>query len=95
VRVLHHKITALVSAMLVLFGGGIARGENLMRKNLKASRPDVPPVYTTRSGSRFVRSIDVIRSKAGRRELSLQLQNQPKDSRSYALKAARLAKTKS
>ncbi len=67
-----------------------------MRKNLKASRPDVPTVFTTRSGSRFVRSIDVIRSKAGRRELSLQLQNQPKNSRAYAVKsAARLTKAKS
>jgi hypothetical protein len=61
-----------------------------MKKNLKAGRPDVPPVYTTRSGSRYVRAIDVIRSQAGRRELSLQLQSQPK----HSLKGAALSKAK-
>lgn len=90
-RVLHHKIVALVSAVLVAFGGGMVRGEYVMKKNLKASRPEVPPVFTTRSGSRYVRAIDVIRSVAGRRELSLQLKSQPKRS----LKAARLSKAKS
>ena len=90
-RLLHHKIAALISAALVVFGGGTAGGEYLMRKDLKESRPDVPRVYTTRSGSRYVRAIDVIRSKAGRRELTLQLENQPKSSRSRSLKAARLA----
>ncbi len=83
--VFHHKIAALVSAVLVAFGGGMARGEHTMRKNLKASRLEGPQVYTTRSGSRYVRAIDVIRSAAGRRELSLQLKNQPK----YTLKQGR------
>ncbi len=95
-RLLHHKIAALVSAVLVIFSGGAARGEYIMKKNLKVNTlQDVPPVYTTRSGSRYVRSIDVLRSKAGRRELSLQLQNQPKNGRSYALKASRVSKAKS
>lgn len=90
VRILHHKIATLISAVLVVFTGGMARGEHVMSKNLKASRPEGPPVYTTRSGSRYVRAIDVIRSVAGRRELSLQLKNQPKRS----LKVARLSKAK-
>jgi hypothetical protein len=89
-RTFHHKMAALISAVLVVFGGGVARGEYVMKKNLKASRPDVPHIYTTRSGSRYVRAIDVIRSANGRRELSLQLKNQPKSS----LKGARLSKTK-
>lgn len=84
-RFLHHKFAVLVSTVLVALGGGAARGEHLMKKNLKSSQSDVP-VYTSRSGSRYVRAIDVIRSKAGRRELSLQLQNQPKNSRSFGLK---------
>lgn len=83
----------MVSAVLVTLSGGSARGEQVMKKNLKSLQSDVP-VYTTRSGSRYVRSIDVIRSKAGRKELSLQLQNKPKDSRSYALKVSRASKTK-
>lgn len=90
-RVLHHKIAALVSAVLVVFSSGAVHGEYVMKKDLKAARPEVPPVYTTRSGSRYVRAIDVIRSVAGRKELSLQLKSQPKDS----LKAARATKAKS
>jgi len=63
-----------------MFSGGAARGEHSMKKNLNSSRPDVPPVHTTRSGGRYVRAIDMIRSQAGRRELSLQLKSQPKRS---------------
>jgi hypothetical protein len=59
-----------------------------MKKNLQSARPDVPQVYTTRSGSRYVRAIDVIRSQAGRRELSLQLKSQ------RSLKDAGLSKAK-
>ncbi len=94
-RVLHHKIAALVSTVLVVLSGSVVRGDTSMRKNLKALQQDVPPIFTTRSGSRFVRSIDVIRSKAGRREISLQLKNQPKNSRSFALKEFRGSKAKS
>ncbi|MEA2204397.1 MAG: hypothetical protein QOE77_1173 [Blastocatellia bacterium] len=86
-RVLHHRFVAALSTLLVVFGGA-ARGEYIMKKNIKSDRPTVPTVYTTRSGSRFVRAIDVIRSEAGRRELSLQLKNQPKSS----LKGGRLSK---
>jgi hypothetical protein len=93
VRILHHRIAALVSAVLVAFGSGVARGENAMKKSLKSSQPDVP-VYTSRRGSRYVRSVDIIRSKAGRKELSLQLQNKPKDNRRYAVKVSRVSKTK-
>jgi hypothetical protein len=39
----------------------------------KVARPAFPHVYTTRSGSRYVRSIEVIRSQAGRQELDRQL----------------------
>lgn len=74
---LHPKIAALVSALLVVLTGNAAHGEGTMSKNFKRSRPDVPPVFTTRSGSRYVRSIDVIRSIAGRKELDRQLQNTP------------------
>lgn len=79
----------------IIFVVYTSRGEQYMRKTLKTSRLTVAPVYTTRSGSRYVRSIDVIRSDAGRRELFLQLKNQPKNSRSYVLKAARWSNTKS
>ena len=88
-HILHHKFGAILSAALFMFSGA-ARGEHFMKKNLKSARPDVPPVYTTRSGSRYVRAIDVIRSQAGRRELSLQLKSQPKRS----LKDAGLSKAK-
>jgi hypothetical protein len=46
-----------------------------MSSNPKRSRTSVPHVHTTKSGSRFVRSIDVIRSDAGRREISLQMKS--------------------
>jgi len=94
VRFIHHKFAVLVSTVLVAMSGHGARGEHLMKKSLKSSQSDVP-VYTTRSGSRYVRAIDVIRSKAGRRELSLQLKNQRKNTRSFALKDTRASKAKS
>ena len=76
-RTLDPKIAALVSAVLVVFTGNVVHGEGTMSKNLSRSRPTVPPVYTTRSGSRYVRSIDVIRSVAGRKELDRQVRNAP------------------
>jgi len=80
VRILHHKFAALFSAVLVVFSGGAARGEHVMSKaSSKAIRPAFPRIRTTRSGSRYVRSIDVIRSKAGRKEIDLQLKNQPRE----------------
>lgn len=82
-RILHHKVGAILTAVLVLFTG-TARGENAMKKNLKLARPDVPQVHTTRSGSRFVRAIDVIRSQAGRKELSLQLKSAKRSLKSDA-----------
>ena len=79
-RVLHHKIAALISAVLVALTGNPAQGEHVMSKtSSKAERPAFPRIQTTRSGSRFVRSIDVIRSVAGRKELDLQLQRQPRE----------------
>lgn len=79
-RVLHHKIAALISAVLVVFTGSPAHGEHVMSKaSSKAIRPAFPRIQTTRSGSRFVRSIDVIRSVAGRKEIDLQLQNQSRE----------------
>jgi hypothetical protein len=45
-----------------------------MSSNAKRSRPAVPRVYTSRNGSRYVHSIDVIRSEAGRKEIGLQMQ---------------------
>lgn len=82
-RILHHKIAALISAVLVAFTGSPARGEHVMSKSsTKASRPAFPRIYTTRSGSRYTRSIDVIRSQAGRREIDLQLKNQPRENAS-------------
>lgn len=79
IRILHPRIAAVVSAAMVVLTGSVAHGEGTMSKNFKRSRPDVPPVFTTRSGSRYVRSIDVIRSVAGRKELDRQLQNTPKN----------------
>ena len=74
-RALHHKIAALMSAVFFFFAGNIAWEGKNMSSNAKRSRPAVPQVYTTRSGSRYVHSIDVIRSDAGRKEISLQMQN--------------------
>jgi hypothetical protein len=77
IRILHPRIAAVVSAVMVVLTGSVSHGEGTMSKNFKRSRPSVPPVFTTRSGSRYVRSIDVIRSIAGRKELDRQLQNTP------------------
>jgi len=80
VRVLHHRIAALISAVLVVFTGSSARGDQIMSKsNSKVIRPAFPRIQTTRSGSRYVRSIDMIRSQAGRKEIDLQLKNQPRE----------------
>lgn len=77
-RILHHKFAALISAVLVVFTGSTARGEHVMSKaSSKAIRPAFPRIRTTRSGSRYVRSIDIIRSQAGRKEIDLQLKSQP------------------
>jgi hypothetical protein len=78
-RELHQKIGALMSLVLVVFSGNIATGEKIMGSNNKRIRHTVPPVYTTRSGSRYVRSIDVIRSEAGRNEISLQMRDKKAD----------------
>ncbi len=79
-RILHHKIAALISAVLVIFTGSPTRGEPVMSKpSSKAIRPAFPRIRTTRSGSRYVRSIDMIRSQAGRKEIDLQLKNQPRE----------------
>jgi len=51
----------------------------MSKANSKAVRPAFPRIRTTRSGSRYVRSIDIIRSKAGRREIDLQLKYQPRE----------------
>jgi hypothetical protein len=78
VRILHRRIAAILSAVLVVFA--TARGEQVMSKiSSKAIRPAFPRVRTTRSGSRYVRSIDMIRSQAGRKEIDLQLKSQPRD----------------
>lgn len=74
-RELHQKIGALLSAVFVFFSGHGVSGARTMSNNSKRSRPAVPRVYTTRSGSRYVRSIDVIRSEAGRKEISLQMES--------------------
>ncbi len=79
IRFVHPRVAALVSVFVVVLTGNVANGEGIMSKNINRSRPAVPPVHTTRSGSRYVRSIDVIRSVAGRRELNRQLQNVPKN----------------
>jgi len=79
IKILHPRIAALVSAAMVVLTGNVSHGEGMMSKNLKRSRPEVPPVHTARSGSRFVRSIDVLRSIAGRKELTRQLENAPKN----------------
>ena len=79
-RILHHNLAALISAVLVALSGSPARGEQVMSKSSsKAIRPAFPRIRTTRSGSRYVRSIDVIRSQAGRTEIDLQLKNQPRE----------------
>lgn len=83
-RILHHKFAALISGVLVVFTGSTARGEHVMSKSSsKVIRPAFPLVRTTRSGSRYVRSIDVIRSKAGRREIDRQLESQPREKISH------------
>ena len=95
-RELHQKIGALMSLVLVVFFGNIATGERFMSNNKKRIRHTVPPVYTTRSGSRYVRSIDVIRSEAGRNEISLQLRDKRADSHaSSADREANSRKSKS
>lgn len=74
-RELHQKVGALISVVFVFFSGTAIRGDRTMNNNPKRSRPAVPRVYTTRSGSRYVRSIDVIRSEAGRKEITLQMKS--------------------
>ncbi len=51
----------------------------MSKSNSKVIRPAFPRIQTTRSGSRYVRSIDMIRSQAGRKEIDLQLKNQPRE----------------
>jgi hypothetical protein len=76
IKFLHPRVAALVSAMMVVLTGNVSHGET-MSKNLSRSRPAVPPVQTTKGGSRYVRPIDVLRSIAGRREIARQLRNSP------------------
>lgn len=75
---LHPKFAALVSALMVVLTGNVSYGET-MSKNLSRSRPAVPPVQTTKGGSRYVRPIDVLRSIAGQREIARQLRNSPQN----------------
>jgi hypothetical protein len=77
-KLFHPKIAALVSAMMVVLTGNVSHGET-MSKNLSRSRPAVPPVQTTKGGSRYVRPIDVLRSITGRKEIARQLENSPKN----------------
>lgn len=79
IRLLHPKLAALVSAIMVVLTSSVAHGEGTMSKNLSRSRPAVPPVQTTRNGSRYVRPIDVLRSVAGRNEIARQLRNSPQN----------------
>lgn len=78
-RFLHPRVAAVLSALMVAVTGSVVRGEDTMSKNVNRTRLAVPPVFTTRNGSRYVRPIDVIRSIAGRKELTRQLENAPKN----------------
>lgn len=80
-RIIHPKLAALLSALMVALTGNVGYGEVIMSKNINRTRPTVAPVLTTRSGSRYVRAIDVIRSVAGRREIAGQLQTKRSDSK--------------
>ena len=94
-RVIHQKIGALMSAVFVFFSGNVVRGDRFMSSDAKRSRPAVPRVYTTRNGSRYVRSIDVIRSEAGRKEITLQMQSKAKAKSASGDKTENSQKSKS
>lgn len=67
-RTLHQKIGALMSLVLVVFSGGATRGSETMSTKKNTAR-STPRVYTSKSGRRFARTSDVLRSASARAEI--------------------------
>ena len=66
-RLFHQKVSALLSLILVVFSGGAARGDVTM--NTKKNTRSTPRVFTSKSGRRFARTSDVLRSATARAEI--------------------------
>jgi hypothetical protein len=91
-RELHRKIGAIMSLILVVFSGGVARGGETMSTKKNTAR-STPRVYTSKSGRRFARTSDVLRSASARAEIGRYLKLS-KDGKAASIKSDATARNK-